>query len=142
MNKIIKKINKWINKNNFKLNIAKNLISEVNFDTKIININKNTKILKQIIIILHECGHILIYLHRKKYKCNIIAGLSWNKWCKLFNSKNSLRKKILILEEEIEAWNRGKKLAERLNIKINNKIYEYYKIKCLMTYIRTCSIQK
>ena len=68
MNKIIYKLNQWIKKRGFNLKIYKTLIEEVDFNTKIIKINKNTNITSQIITILHECGHILIYLQRKKYK--------------------------------------------------------------------------
>jgi hypothetical protein len=130
------KLNKWVNKNNFKLNIINTKIDEVDFDNKIININNNTNITSQIITILHECGHILIYLQRKKYKNKKIVGLSWYDWNKIFIKNRTLKNKISILEEEIESWNRGLKLAKKLNIKVKKKIYQYHRIRALKSYIK------
>jgi hypothetical protein len=131
----LNKLKKWILKYKFLIKIIKTSIEEVNFNTKIININKDTKISSQIITLLHECGHILIYMQRKKYKYKYIVGSTWKDWHNLFINRTK-KTKILILEEEIEAWNRGKKLAKRLKIKIQTKLWNYHKTRALMTYIR------
>lgn len=136
MNKILNKIEKWIKQNGFKLKFIKFCIDEVNFDTKTVEINKCTKLSNQITTLLHECGHILIYIQRKKYKLKTILGLNWNQWEKIFENKKSKKKYISILHEEIEAWDRGKKLAKRLKIKIKNKVWNYHRTRCLMTYIK------
>jgi len=43
--------------------------------------------------------------------------------------------RLSVLEEEIDAWKRGKKLAKRLNIKIDEIKFEKYKAKYTMTYV-------
>jgi hypothetical protein len=77
----------------------------------------------------------LIYIQRKKYKSKHIVGATWKEWNNLFINKISKKIHISILEEEIEAWNRGKKLAKRLKIKITNKTWNYHRTRCLVTYM-------
>jgi hypothetical protein len=49
--------------------------------------------------------------------------------------KNTLKYKIVCLEEEFEAWNRGKKLAQRLGLNVTQKDFDKTKIACMKTYV-------
>jgi transposase len=40
------------------------------------------------------------------------------------------------IKEEIDAWQRGLKLAKSLNIKIDKDEYDKYAAKCVKTYIQ------
>jgi hypothetical protein len=142
MKKSLNKIINWINQYNFKIVFDKSSNQEIDFNMKIIKINKNTKLLSQIITLLHECGHLLIYNERQKYKNKIILNLNWKEWKQIFIKKirRLKRIKIAILEEEIEAWNRGAKLAKKLCIKIPCKSWNYHKIRSLLTYTKYTNI--
>lgn len=130
------KIIKWLEKKGWSL-----LFTEVPpdekgvlcYDTKKIEISKALSKEEQIFILLHECGHILLRQKEHVYEnmFPIQSTISPNKSYK----KRSRKYKIEILQEEILAWNRGKKLAKRLGIKINNKKWERIKSDCLFTYI-------
>ena len=43
------------------------------------------------------------------------------------------------IEEEVEAWKRGKRLAKRLGIGLYEDRFDAHKAECLMTYIRWAS---
>jgi hypothetical protein len=66
----------------------------------------------QLHMALHECGHVLIGDHRKTPK------------------------PIDKLAEEIEAWNRARRLAGRLKIRINASAWRRLRNACLASYAR------
>lgn len=61
---------------------------------------------------LHECGHVLIGDHR------------------------AAPKPVDRLAEEIEAWNRARRLATRLGIIVQPRIWRQLRNACLTTYAR------
>ena len=79
-------------------------------ESKIISINSTRSEETQLHILLHECGHVLVHSHGDKMNCRKI----YNEY-----SEQSKIYKVFTVIEEIEAWSRGLKLAERLNIPIN-----------------------
>ena len=84
---------------------------------------------KQLYTLLHECGHHLIG-NKKKHER---YGMGYS------NSdvtiKRSLLYRIDVLDEELEAWHRGTKLANRLGITIDKKEYNKFRVSCIKTYI-------
>jgi hypothetical protein len=66
----------------------------------------------QLYMALHECGHVLIGEHRKTPR------------------------PIDQLAEEIEAWNRGRKLARRLRIPVDAHAWRSLRNRCLVSYAR------
>ena len=77
--------------------------------------------------LLHEMGHYVV-LNKKNYS-NVYEHIYDN------FSKSSLTHKIAILQEELDAWGEGLKLANRLGIKVNRRKYEITKSKCISTYL-------
>ena len=49
--------------------------------------------------------------------------------------EKSKKYKVDVISEEIEAWQRGKKLAERLGIYINEDKFNEIMNKCIFTYV-------
>lgn len=105
-------------------------------DSKSIQICNRSKYEIQLYSLLHECGHYLIdeaatknpKTYFEKYPYGYLSGK--------VKCEDSIQHKVSILAEEIEAWNRGHALSQRLGIKLNEIKFERDKVKALKTYIK------
>lgn len=104
--------------------------------SKLIEINSSAPLRRQVYCLLHECGHALI----------IDNGSFWNfednKRPELIemspheeSSPLSESEKVFTVIEEIEAWERGLKLAQRLKIPICRKEWEVEMADAIKKYI-------
>ncbi len=109
-----------------------NEINACDRETKQITICSRLGIENKLYTLLHECGHALIRENlgrfEKEYTVQVEA---WGDARKM----RSARYKVETIEEEIEAWKRGKRLASRLGIKLNEDKFNAHKTECLMSYI-------
>lgn len=102
-------------------------------EEKTIFINSTQRYENQLFILLHECGHILVGSeksgahHRFKlgYPATYDPGL-----------KDKFIHRCAILEEEFEAWHRGRRLAKKLEIEINDERWSTLKASMLKSYIK------
>jgi hypothetical protein len=91
-------------------------------DTKQIHICSRNGIENKLYALLHECGHALI-------------RENWTKFQKEFPAHARSEERVSLIEEEFEAWKRGKRLAKRLGIELDEDRFEKHKAQCLMSYI-------
>ena len=111
-------------------------IDECDAYRKEISICSRTGIEKRLYGLLLECGHALI---RK----------DWGKFSKEYSGRvqgdidgrtaRTELYRVATIEEEVEAWKRGKRLAKRLGIGLYEDRFDAHKAECLMTYIRWAS---
>ena len=101
-------------------------------DSKVIEIYSLNGVESRLYALLHECGHALIRKNWNKFRTEFCAHAEHDG----DGRKESKSFKISTLEEEIEAWKRGWKLAKRLNLSLNKESYSKHKNKYLMTYIK------
>ena len=87
---------------------------------------------------LHECGHVQVWLGRRRHPNRRVAGCSLKelaadagRW-----KPRSTRRRLATMEEELEAWTRGIRLARRLRIRVNGEAFEASRARALMTYAR------
>ena len=81
----------------------------------------------QLYMLLHEVGHYLID----------VCGSSRSKTSKGYTTNEtdkSIHYKVDLIDEEYDAWERGRKLALRLNLKIDEKRFNDYKVRSIKTY--------
>ena len=101
-------------------------------DIKEINICSRKGIEKKLYGLLHECGHALIRENWTKFQKEFPAHAA----CGYDRRKNRTDGyRVSLVEEEYEAWKRGKRLAKRLGIQIDEERFEKHKTKCLMSYM-------
>lgn len=86
---------------------------------------------RQLFLLLHECGHMLIGNRRKHER----YGMGYTKQndpqiCK------TLHHRFDVLDEEMEAWFRGLKLARRLKLKIDKSTFHSFRLSRLKTYAK------
>lgn len=128
-----KKLVEWAKKRHYHIHDYNRDGSYVDLDEKIIGINSRLGINKRTFDLAHECGHILINeapSFKKKYP--IHYALSTKKDKRLKDSKQGQVEEI---KEEIEAWDKGKDLLNRLKIRFDEKEFDKRAAKCIFTYI-------
>ena len=98
---------------------------------KVIYINKNNHWRDRLIALIHESGHVQLDLEDGLVK-NMKSNTS-------MYSENVRSKKQLVslLNEEITAWNLGKKLANDLNIEFDNYRLDEVSTNCILSYIKS-----
>ncbi|MAH43883.1 hypothetical protein CL614_09265 [archaeon] len=100
---------------------------------KTIIINKNYQWRDRLIALIHESGHVQIDLEQNVRK-NLRCANN-----KVYNYPTHIKSKSALvnqLNEELMAWNLGKKLALSLNIKFDIKRLDETSTKCIMSYIK------
>jgi len=127
-----KSLERWVNAKNFEVDYEYNTVDYIDEDERQIIINTRSGAEIQLYALLHECGHLIIR-KSKDYKSKYPVS------CKL-QSKNkqiegSIAYKMDVVREEIEAWDKGKDLAKRLNIHLDEQKFLNLVNKCVMTYI-------
>ena len=128
------KITKWASDRGLKIEYGGHQENEFFDFSGCININNRCSRQKQLFSLLHECGHFLGLRNSNHYEENypFLSNLE-----KL--NKNVERQKIYKIEtilEEAEAWEQGKRLASRLGIPLDEKLFYKHRADCLMTYVK------
>ena len=95
-------------------------------ESRIISINTNSSLETQLHTLLHECGHLLIYKNGTPFKINDVI----NKY-----SERTKIHRVFRVIEEAEAWKRGRALARRLYIELNDDKWNRAVARALKRYM-------
>ena len=133
----LEKVHRWLKARSFSLSFVKRF-NDVCFHKKRVRIQETMSESSQVTTALHECGHILIFLARKRLVSRDVAGASYNTWLKLQKS-SSKDAQLLCLQEEMVAWDRGMRLAKRLKIRVRVEHARLQRTRSLMSYVRATS---
>ena len=94
---------------------------------KIVSINTTRSTETQLYILLHECGHVLIH--------NNDHIIGYREVQENFKERSDIHKVFQVMEEA-EAWKRGKFLARRFGIEINEEKWNKDLSRALNKYIK------
>jgi len=133
----IQKIEGWLIKQGYTLHFGRT--DQVNRDPNVVTITSTLSRKPKIYSLLHECGHVILYNssdYLKKYKSVDIGDNQDQRHAK------SLIFRYKKLAEEMEAWNEGYKLAQKLGIKISKVAYDTYAAPWIHSYIRAVADTK
>ena len=127
------KVAKWAQIKGFMIVFEHNGHNNISFDDMIITINTSEGPETRLFSLLHECGHVLVCQDFQRYK-EAFPGV----WEGTIDKRKSRSKhyRVSLVEEEMLAWRRGRKLAKRLNIAIDEEKWNKHKADCLYTYLR------
>jgi hypothetical protein len=135
----MEKIRKWLTQNGFSLNLRFRGEDEVCFTTRSVTINSASRSWTKINSLLHECGHIAIWKCRRKNSRKKVSGSTLGSSDRIMTSsatKLNKTDRLALVTEEIEAWERGEKLAKRLKIRYSLARFRADRTRALMTYQR------
>jgi hypothetical protein len=131
--KAIDRLRIWLRKRGFGLCYG-NGSNEVCFVAKTVTLQRSLAGYAKLATLLHECGHGLVYLNRRRTKQSSVAGLTWKEWWKTkLRSKNA---KLLMLNEEFLAWERGYRLGRRMKVRLPAAVKRNVQTRALMSYCR------
>lgn len=103
---------------------------EYDANTKTITVSGRASPESQLFILLHEVGHHLIdTCGTSRARCSKGYSLPGT-------NDNSMHFKVDTIEEEFEAWDRGRRLAKRLGIKLNSEKFNAYKVSSIKSYLQ------
>ena len=85
----------------------------------------------QLHYLLHECGHHLVFSHPGNPNRFEMGYPQTDK-----EVTRKFQHRLACLEEEMEAWQRGRNLAKKLKLKFNEDNLESLRIHCLGSYVR------
>lgn len=124
----INKLIRWCNQRGYEVSIGSHR-DEVDTLQKKVRLCNRTRMNNRLYSFLHECGHIIIADNKKYFRKQYPIA------AKNMRRNNSLLSNIETIEEEIEAWKVGERLARRLKIKLNKEKYKMYAARFIMTYV-------
>lgn len=122
----------WLDEKDIMLMFTKELDNEFSPDGKYINIRPIKNKEEMFYTLLHECGHVLVETNNKGFKDNYKTK-DFNDWDKMVRTRDSALK-VSVLADEMEAWNRGRKLAKRLNLAYDEKEFKKLMGQCVWAY--------
>ncbi len=122
----------WAEQRGHAVEFQRELVDQLCYDDKTIYIQTRQGIENQLYSLLHECGHLLIYLGSEGFK----KDYPMYAYAATKRQESTSKYKVSVIAEEFEAWKRGRKLAERLNIPINKKKYDVAMTEAIMSYFR------
>lgn len=129
----MEKVCSWLKDRGISLHIERRQGAAFFQNRKYITLSSAYKLDVALVYLLHECGHALIgnggaaskrysmgYPKQHDPKCN-----------------KKFAHRLAVLDEEVEAWHRGKKLAKRLKIawSISERLWEEKRLECLKSYV-------
>jgi len=135
----MKKLRAWLEARGFSLELRNCAESAVDVGCdKLVTVDARLSPPARVSTLLHECGHVCIFLHRRRWPRVRVAGATWNEsWKNRGRCGPRARVgRLAELQEELEAWDRGEALARRLRLRIPRRVYERVRLRCLMTYAR------
>lgn len=135
----MERVRAWLAQRGFDLTVKKGADSQVEFfDGRGVLIDGRLSPPARLATLLHECGHVSIFLARRRSKRTRVAGATWGEFllsygrCKPGVSVG----RVSEVQEELEAWDRGEALARRLRVRLARPVFERVRTRCMMSYVR------
>jgi hypothetical protein len=124
----LQKVVAWCQARNVSVTFDRKMSALYDSETKSIRCNAGTSPTIQLYLLLHECGHLLIGTRHQtdRFGSGYVAS---------GDIKRTLVHRIDIVDEELEAWHRGKKLANRLRLCLDEEGYNRYRAQLVKTYM-------
>lgn len=126
------KVIDWLDRKGMKVGTARHANAVYDPNTQTISINSRLAVEQQLYILLHECGHHLIGDRDRHER----FGMGYN----VYDTAESrtLVHRVDVVDEELEAWHRGRRLAGRLKIKIDKNAFDSARAAYMKTYMKWC----
>jgi hypothetical protein len=132
IHKSIEVLSDWAEERGYMVQFQNQLPDQICFDDKTIYIHTRQGIENQMYSLLHECGHLLVSISKKGFE----RVYPMYAYAATKRQEGTNKYKVSVVAEEFEAWKRGLKLANRLNIPINKKKYDLAMTDAIMSYFR------
>lgn len=124
----LKTVQKWLSRRHVPVYVTRGSGATFDDDKKHIELNASLSRAKQLVFLLHECGHILVGKRERDERYGM---------AKILDGERCTYSHIVdVVDEEFEAWARSAKLAERLGIEVDEDEWRKTKTWALVSYMR------
>ena len=117
----------WLDDKGYHVDFDRKGDDSVDNSSKIVSINNTRSLETQLYILLHECRHVLIH-----YNEDIVG---YRDVQEKFAERSNIHRVFTVMEE-VEAWKRGKRLAKKFGIIINEEKWNKDVSRALNKYMR------
>lgn len=120
----------WCGERKIKVDFAKKVGATYYPHDKEVKVSSRLAPPRQVVYLLHECGHHLIGLKElnERYQLGYTTEDP--------SVKRTFPHRLAVLEEEFEAWHRGWKLVQRLGLNVDRSLFDEVRQECLKSYIK------
>lgn len=125
----IEKIVRWCSTRCIGVTFAKKPLGTYHTHEKYITISSRLRPLNQAVVLLHECGHHLVGGADRADRFLMGYPQTATEVTRTFHHR------LTCLEEEMEAWHRGWRLAQRLELNITREQFDAVRLGCLKSYV-------
>ena len=126
----LKKLIAWCEKRGLSVKFMKKSMATYTHSAKEIEVSSHLPPPSQLIVLLHECGHHLIGGAEKHVRFSMGYPQTDP------DAKKTFQHRVTILDEEMEAWHRGWKLACRLGLRLNRDEFDKVRLGCVKSYVK------
>ena len=127
-----KKLIKYAEKQGLEVECGNGYIDEIAHEYKLIRINTRYRIDQQVFTLAHELGHWFIRKDDKKFKSRYPLRAT----CKNRRVTYTDRYRFEEIQEEYEAWKKGREILNRLKIPFDEEEFHKTEVSSVMTYIK------
>lgn len=120
----------WCQEKRIDVDFVKKPLGTYHCAEKKISISARLNPLKQLVVLLHECGHYLIGHDEDHERFGMGYPQSEPEVTRTFHHR------LTCLEEELEAWHRGWKLAQRLGLALKREEFDEVRLECIRSYVK------
>ena len=129
-------ISLWASSKGYKVKCHTDADDRLEFEEKTIYINSRQHAENRFYTLLHEAGHLLISQTANQFqKDHPMYAMSCD--VRKYRSKAY---QVSLVAEEIEAWKRGRRLAKRLGLKVDDNNLDKIMTDCVMSYIADAAV--
>jgi len=121
----------WLQKKGYDVRTYTDATDCVSFTGKTVFINSRNHPETKYYTLLHECGHVLINGDSKRFE----EEMPMYARSEDGRSARSKAYRVSTVAEELEAWKRGRRLAQRLDHHVDAVIYDKHITDNVMSYI-------
>lgn len=135
-NKQYDMVSLWVASKGYKVSCQTDTEDRLEFEEKTIHINSRQHAENRFYTLLHEAGHLLISQTANQFqKDHPMYAMSCD-----FRRYRSKAYQVSLVAEEIEAWKRGRRLAQRLGLEVNDYKLDKIMTDCVMSYIADAAV--
>lgn len=121
----------WLGSKNYSVKCFAGARDILDFNSRSVHINSRQRSESKFYTLLHECGHLLISYSSKKFKEDYpVYAFSGDA-----SSTRSIAYQVSLVAEELEAWKRGRRLAKKMGLHVDDEKFNKIMSKCSMSYI-------
>jgi len=133
----MEKLRAWLKRRGFGLEVVGGCPDEVDLRTKTVHIDGRHAYQLKLSSLIHECGHVEIFLRRARRPRERICGRTLAEHILEVGRGRTVARasRLALLQEEMDAWEAGERLGKRLAVRYHRSVLEKDRVKSLMTYV-------